>query len=576
MPITIEEVLALLPEMFPGVQEIPLKNIRFDPENPGTPITDEQIQDLADDMDKRGQQNPIQVCPYKAEPLARGLQAEGQALGVPGQGAKPQNSPGPLVPGVALHPDNPRIKADGTPWRLEDFNWMTLAGEGRSKAALRLHWKTIKGFIGNPTQEEAVKITYWDNKIRYRGDWWPDYQTIERLIKANPIMTQRQIVDELKMDDKKVNRAIRLLPLLNTEARALIAGNTSNSNKGIRGISEYAVFALAGLGPGTGLKPGVKAAGADTQKLWPYPPIPPETQDMVRRCLQVAIDQELTEVGVKGLVGFVQDGHKPEDYGSGGKEADKAVPKKGKYQQFEHKQVPVDRIRINLTWTFEPLRPDEIERKALSMKMTGFVKEIMVRTLLDEERAADPDHDYEIFDGVETFEAAKKLGMPMLEAIVHSGMDQWDAIGLLNQLSRVTRCNTWIETYAAIEQLLEIDPKSTVADEAMTLGKDTDLANEVFPVMALLNKSARNAIMQSIYKCHEGRTDNGGYRFVEELSIPLIRLGKISKDLEETQKAVEEVVNVAIENEMEEDEIEELVDWALDGNDPGEYFVEEA
>ena len=25
-----------------------------------------------------------------------------------------------------------------------------------------------------------------------------------------------------------------------------------------------------------------------------------------------------------------------------------------------------------------------------------------------------------------------------------------------------------------------------------------------------------------------------------------------------------------------EDEIEELVDWALDGKDPGEYFVKEA
>ncbi len=320
----------------------------------------------------------------------------------------------------------------------------------------------------------------------------------------------------------------------------------------------------------------MKAAGVETQKLWPYPPIPPETKDMVRRTLGVAIDQQLTEAGVKGLVGFVQDGHKPEDYGSGSKEADKPVPKKGKNQQPEYKPVPIDRMRINLIWTFEPLQPAEIERKALSMKLTGFVKEIMVRTLLDEERAADPDHDFEVFDGVDTFEAAKKLGMPTLQAYVYSDMDQWGAIGVLNMLSRVTRTNTWIDTFGAIEKLLELDPKSTVTDEAIALGEDPALAKEIFPVMVLLNKAARNAIMQSIYKCHEGRMDNGGYRFVEELSIPLIRLEKFSKDLTETQALVEKVVNVAIENEMGEDEIEELVDWALDGKDPGEYFVKEA
>jgi ParB-like chromosome segregation protein Spo0J len=162
MPVDINDVFALFSELFSGPQEIPIKNIHFDPENPGTPITDGQTQELADDMAARGQQNLIQVCPYKANPL---------------------------VPGVALHPDNPRLKADGTPW----------------KAALRLQWVTIKGFIRNPTPEEAVKITYWDNKIRYRGDWWPDYQTIERLIKANPNLTQEQVGTSLKMDDETVN-----------------------------------------------------------------------------------------------------------------------------------------------------------------------------------------------------------------------------------------------------------------------------------------------------------------------------------------------------------------------------------
>ncbi len=451
---------------------------------------------------------------------------------------------------------------------------MILAGENRYRAFDYLKRETVPGFILNPTAKEAVKITHLDNEVRDRG-WWAAYQSIEQYIQADPNLTQRQVAIELKMDLEKVNRAIRLLPLLNAEARGLIVRNTNNSNKEIRGISEIAASRLALLGPGSALKPGVKAAGAETQKLWPYPPIPPETQDLVRRALEVAIDQELTEAGVKGLVGWVQDGHKPEDYGSGSQGADKPAPKKEKYKR-EYKQVPVNRIRVNQIWTFDPIQPDEIERKALSMKITGFVKEIMVRTLLDEERTADPDHDFEIFDGVETFEAAKRLAMPLLQAIVFFDLDEWEAIGLLNIISRVTRCSTWIDIYEGIEKLLKINPKDTVAEAALKFEEDPALANKIFPVMALFNKSTRKAIAQSIYKCHEGRTDNGGYRFVQELSIPLIRLGKISKDLVETQKTVEEVVNVAIENEMGEEDIEELVDWVLQGNAASDFYIKEA
>ena len=52
--------------------------------------------------------------------------------------------------------------------------------------------------------------------------------------------------------------------------------------------------------------------------------------------------------------------------------------------------------------------------------------------------------------------------------------------------------------------------------------------------------------------------------------------GKNLEKLEETQKVVEEVVNVAIENEMEEDEIEELVIGLWSGNDPRGFYLEEA
>jgi hypothetical protein len=43
----IQELLAALPEMFPGIQKIPLANIRLNPNNPGPRPAEEEITELA-------------------------------------------------------------------------------------------------------------------------------------------------------------------------------------------------------------------------------------------------------------------------------------------------------------------------------------------------------------------------------------------------------------------------------------------------------------------------------------------------------------------------------------------------
>ena len=289
MSIDIEAVLALLPELFPGTQQIPLKNIRPNPKNPGPPLIDPKIQDLSQNIDAGGLLNPIKLQPDRANPL---------------------------VEGVQVHPDNPRLTAEGRLWAVGDFNYEILAGENRYRAFGHLKREAIPAFILNPTAKEAVKITHLDNEVRDRG-WWAAYQTIEQFIQADPSTTLRQIGVELKMDNEKVYRALRLLPLLNTEARALIVRKADNSNKGILGILERPASQLAGLGPGSTLKPGVKKKDApegERQVLWPYPPIPAETQELVRRALEVAINQKMTEAEVKGLVEWVKGGNEPETY----------------------------------------------------------------------------------------------------------------------------------------------------------------------------------------------------------------------------------------------------------------------
>jgi hypothetical protein len=95
----------------------------------------------------------------------------------------------------------------------------------------------------------------------------------------------------------------------------------------------------------------------------------------------VAIDQELTETGVKALVGWVQEGHDPEEYGTESKEAVKPVTNKATNKQPEYKQVPVNRTRLNRILKYVLRHPDRIERKALAMETTGFALKISVRLL---------------------------------------------------------------------------------------------------------------------------------------------------------------------------------------------------
>ncbi|HXL73280.1 MAG TPA: hypothetical protein VN963_06605, partial [bacterium] len=185
----IQALLAALPEMFPGVQKIPLANIRLNPNNPGAKAAEEDIAELAANIALVGLKNAAKVMPDPA---------------------------GPLSPGVTLHPDNPRLKlavssmetaqpytnadnalvqpkpvvrleasqqvtrgpqleasaqVDGIPLTLSDFRFLNLSGELRQLACQRLQWTLMDGIILNPTPEEAVEITDLDNAVRDKG-WW--------------------------------------------------------------------------------------------------------------------------------------------------------------------------------------------------------------------------------------------------------------------------------------------------------------------------------------------------------------------------------------------------------------------
>lgn len=280
--------LSVLPQMFPGVHAIPLERIRSNRGNQGPVITDEMVEELAANIAETGLLNPVKVMPDGADPLA---------------------------PGVELHEGNPRLRANGKPLTAGDFNYILLSGELRYRAFQKLGRAAIPAQILNPTAEEAVLIRRLDNRVRERG-WWADYQAVEALIEANPELSQRQVAVRLELDMEKVGRAIRLLPFLNPEARALIFRHADDPLKGTWRLSETAAAQLAVLGSETDGKPGVggKEPGEERRLLRPLGTAPAEVQNLVLQALRVALDRRMTECAVLGLAAWIQEGKKPEDY----------------------------------------------------------------------------------------------------------------------------------------------------------------------------------------------------------------------------------------------------------------------
>ncbi len=308
MSVSIEDVLALLPELFPGEQPIPLKNIKPNPYNPGPAFTQEQIDKMAEDLKENGLLNAITVRPHPTQPLVNGVQLHptDPSLGVAGLPIEPAQ----LKSGPQLEASVQVIR----PWKLDDFNFEILGGHLRTLGAEKLEWPTIRGVIKVLNDEDAAVYTHKDNEKVDKG-WFADYQAIENLIRANPYATTRRIKDRLGFDREKISRALGLLPLLSEKSRNLIGRNTATKNKG---NSEIAFSRLGGLGPESTNKPGARqkalAEGLEPPKLWPYPPIPSETQDKVYQALQMAIDEQMTESQVKNYINWIKAGNRPEDY----------------------------------------------------------------------------------------------------------------------------------------------------------------------------------------------------------------------------------------------------------------------
>ena len=156
-------------------QELPLSQIKPNPNNPRRVITPEMIDNMAASLNSVGLKNPIKV--------------------------------------IAL-PDG--TDSTGSPQAYE-----LISGHIRLAGATQLGWETIPATVLSLTPEQALLEAILDN----RGmpmNWLEQYEAMESLLKANPDMTQQAVAQQLGVSQQLVSQAFKTLKHLTPEARQTV------------------------------------------------------------------------------------------------------------------------------------------------------------------------------------------------------------------------------------------------------------------------------------------------------------------------------------------------------------------
>jgi ParB/RepB/Spo0J family partition protein len=236
-------------------------------------------------------------------------------------------------------------------------------------------------------------------------------------------------------------------------------------------------------------------------------------------------------------------------------------PSRGKTMPPEKENLPqVISVLLSkiLLGAYNPrlfITPEAIDAKAASIKVLGQVTPVRVRSLTPGEKAKEPDHDYELVGGHIRYLAAQKLGLETLMAEV---LDvQGDAAEIMAYMDNEGVEMTWLARYQFIERRLKAHPEVTKQALADQLGLNPSTISRAERVMGLLNKAARNLILQNLQT-------NADLKGISEiLAYRLAELGDESK--------VEKALRVAIDRKMTEPEVKRLVNWVKSGGNPANY-----
>ncbi len=235
------------------VVQIPLEKILPNPHQPRTRFKKGSIQEMAESLKDKGQQTDAKVRPLTTEEKAA----------------------------------NPGLE------------YLLIGGHRRLAGAKLAGLVTLNCKVMDILPDETHFASLMDNNLE-EMDWWDWLMAIEFEDKSTGL-SLRKLAERLGISYNKVFRALKIMAVLNPEARKMIEGNLADSQEPDKGesvtdrdtqnkgflITEAALFALADL----------------------------EHPALVERTLKVVLDHHLTEQKAKKLVEWVQKGNQPEDFG---------------------------------------------------------------------------------------------------------------------------------------------------------------------------------------------------------------------------------------------------------------------
>ena len=223
-------------------------------------------------------------------------------------------------------------------------------------------------------------------------------------------------------------------------------------------------------------------------------------------------------------------------------------------------KIPINQIRVNPNDPRKGVPAGAVESKMSSLQENGQETPIKVRPLSPEERASDPLHQYELIGGHLRLEAAQRLAWPTLDALVldvSAEEAEWKAF-MDNNWQEMN----WLSRYLAVERRLQMRPDLQQQQIAAQWGVDEGKVSWALKVMNALNHGARAALLES-FNQNPAR---------EPISEDAMRtLTELWTDKPEDLETIEKSLGMALDRQMTEPQLAQLVRWVQSGKEPSAF-----
>jgi ParB/RepB/Spo0J family partition protein len=218
-------------------------------------------------------------------------------------------------------------------------------------------------------------------------------------------------------------------------------------------------------------------------------------------------------------------------------------------------KIPTNRIRPNPNQPRRFITPSAIEQMEASLREIGQQTPAKVRAMIEAERLADPDHDYELIGGHIRHAGALKAGLATLDCLVLDlTPEQAELAGLVDNQ---TTDMHWLDWVIAIEKLNQGPAKLKQQAIADRLGVSQARVNNALKIAKALTPASRELIYQQLIKLGPDKA------VTERSTLALASLGD--------PKKVEKALPVFLDRKMTAPQAQRLVKHLQEGNSLQDY-----